>query len=160
MLAYDALADVTGFDRALAEQLRDHEQAHANALRSAIDSIGFDPPDAPTDTADTAVFDGVDGLSDEASERLGDLLTELDGLAERRELIDYLTRLEGDQLDLYIGRGPDLDSVDLSTTAAEIAGCQAQHLIVLRFVDDSLAKALDTTGQTVAGAAATAATDE
>ena len=36
------------------------------------------------------------------------------------------------QLSYYIAEGPAVDSEDLSTTAAEIVGCQAQHVYLLR----------------------------
>lgn len=109
----------------------DQEQAHANALRNALDSIGFDPPDAPDSTTDSAAFEDVEGLESEASERLVALLSELDRLSSERQFLDYLTKLEQQQLAFYTGDGAATDSVDLATTAAEIAGCQAQHLVVL-----------------------------
>lgn len=164
VLAYATASTAAGVDSALRRQLedlRDQDQAHANALRSAIDSLGFDAPEAPDSPADTAVLDGVEGLSDDASERLADLLTDLDGLSERDELLEFVAELEGDQLDLYVGRGPDLDSEDLSTTAAEIAGCQAQHLIALRTaLGDDPAAALEAAAEAIEGAVAGAAADE
>ena len=134
VLAYATAADAEGVSaplRQTLEQLRDQDQAHANALRSAIDSLGFDAPDAPDSAADTGVFDEVDGLSEEAAETLTGSLEELEGLSERDQLLEFVSGLESDQLELYLGRGPDLDSEDLSTTCAEIAGCQAQHLVAL-----------------------------
>jgi len=134
VLAYATTAGAEGVSAPLRqslEQLRDQDQAHANALRSAIDSLGFDAPDAPASAADTGVFDEVDGLSDEAAETLTGSLEELEGLSERDQLLEFVSGLESDQLELYLGRGPDLDSEDLSTTCAEIAGCQAQHLVAL-----------------------------
>lgn len=113
------------------ELLRDQEQAHANAFRSAIDALGFDAPDPPDSPTDTGVFDDVDGIDDETASRLSDLLRGLDGL-KGDKLFDYLLELEREQLSYYIGQGPDVDSEDLSTTAAEIAGCEAQHVYVLR----------------------------
>lgn len=163
VLAY-ATASNAGVDSALRQQLedlRDQEQAHANSLRSALDSLGFDAPEPPDSPADTAVLDDVEGLSDDAAERLGGLLTDLDGLSGRDELLELLGELEGDQLDLYVGRGPDLDSEDLSTTAAEIAGCQAQHLIALRTaLGDDPAAALEAAAEAIEGAVAAADADE
>jgi rubrerythrin len=147
VLAYAEAADAQGVSAPLRQTLelfRDQEQAHANALRSAIDSLGFDAPDAPDSTTDTEVFDEVDGLSDESAERLTGLLERLDGLRDRDELLEFLAGIETDQLDLYLGSGPDLDSEDLSVTCAEIAGCQAQHLVALRLeLGDDPATALD-----------------
>ena len=113
------------------ETFRDQEQAHANALRQALDTLGFDLPDAPDSATDTGAFEDVDGLDSEQSERLLDLLDELDGLSSPREYLDYLARLEDEQLTYYTSEGPAVDSVDLTTTSAEIAGCQAQHSVVL-----------------------------
>lgn len=130
--AADAPTDGTPLTlRRTLEEFRDQEQAHANALRSAIDSLGFDAPDAPSSATDSEVFDEVEGLSEEAAAKLTTWLDRLDGLTKRDELLELLAGLETEQLDLYVGRGPDLDSEDLSTTCAEIAGCQAQHLVVV-----------------------------
>ena len=129
------------------ELFRDQEQAHANALRSAIDELGFDAPDPPDSPADSGVFDDVDGIDDETAKRLSDLLAGLDGL-KGDQLFDYLFKLEGEQLGYYIGKGPAVKSEDLSTTSAEIAGCQAQHVYVLRRqVGDDPAKALVAAGE-------------
>lgn len=113
------------------ELFRDQEQAHANALRQALDTLGFDLPDAPDSSTDTGAFEDVEGLDTDASERLLDLLDELDGLSRPRQYLDYLTRLEDEQIRYYTSQGPAVDSVDLTTTSAEIAGCQAQHVLVL-----------------------------
>ena len=72
VLAYASAADAadSGGDRQQLEDFRDQEQAHANALRSAIDEIGFDPPEAPDSPTDTGVFDDVDGLDTETARTL------------------------------------------------------------------------------------------
>ena len=134
-LAYSRAADVAGVKADLKQTLelfRDQEQTQANALRSAIDDLGYDAPDPPDSPTDTGVFDDVDGIDDETATRLSGLLEGLEGLQRSGELLDYLTKLEEEQLSFYIAGGPEVDSVDLSTTSAEIAGCQAQHLYVLR----------------------------
>jgi rubrerythrin len=145
-LAYAIAAganDVSGDLKATLELFRDQEQAHANALRSAIDEIGFDPPEPPDSPADTAVFDGVDGIDSATAAHLSDLLGGLAGLTKRDELLGYLAKLEGEQLGYYLGAGPGVDSEDLSTTSAEICGCQAQHLYELqRQLGDNPADAL------------------
>lgn len=133
-LAYNTAATADGTSGELRQRLelfRDHEQAHANALKSALDELGFDPPEPPDEASDTTVFEDVEGIDDEAAARLADLLESLDGLTGDR-LLDYLVELEQDQLTYYLTEGPTLESGDLSTTAAEIAGCQAQHVYVLR----------------------------
>jgi rubrerythrin len=134
VLAYARAADADAVDQGLAQTLntfRDHEQAHANALRTALDSLGFDAPSAPDAPDDTGVFDDVDGIEAEAAEELTDLLTEMEGLTKTGEWLTYLGKLEREQLSYYVENAPALDSEDLATTGAEIAGCQAQHLQVL-----------------------------
>jgi rubrerythrin len=113
------------------ETFRDQEQAHATALRQALDTLGFDVPDAPDSTTDTGAFEDVEGLDTATSDTLLELLDELDGLSRPRQFLDYLARLEDEQIRYYTSQGPTVDSVDLTTTSAEIAGCQAQHAVVL-----------------------------
>jgi hypothetical protein len=131
VLAYSTAADADRDSRATYEGFRDQEQAHANALRQAIDGLGFDAPDAPDSPTDTGVLDGVDGLDADAVKRLTDQLDALDKAKTPEQFLDLLTSLENEQLTYYAGQGPALDSSDLSTTSAEIGSCQAQHLVVL-----------------------------
>lgn len=133
VLAYSRAADVAGDPNRKRdlEQYRDQEQAHANALRSAIDELSFDPPAAPGSPTETNVFDNVEGLDADAAKRLTELLDQVGAAKTPEQFLDLLTSLETDQLTYYAGEGPGLDSADLSTTVAEIAGCQAQHLVVL-----------------------------
>lgn len=166
VLAYSTAADANGIEPALKTRLetfRAHEQAHADALRSALDGLGFDPPAAPDSADDTGVFDDVEGLSDEATEQLTGHLDDLAALdrAGSKQLLEYLAELEGEQLSLYVGGAPGLDSEDLSTTGAEIAGCQAEHLVVLgQELGDSPAEAIATAAKTAADAAEASATPE
>jgi len=152
VLAYSSASDAakSSADKQTYERFRDQEQAHANALRSAIDELGFDAPDAPDSPTDTGVFDGVEGLADDAAQRLTDDLGKIADAKTPTEFLDLLTALEQEQLDLYVGSGPGLDSPDLSTSAVEIAGCQAQHLVVLGGFEGQ------TPGQAAAGVAANA----
>lgn len=131
VLAYATAARQAGAGAEL-ERFRDQEQAHASALRSALDSLVFDAPDAPSSPADTDVFDGVEGLDNDQASELKRLLGELEDLGGTGQALRLLDELEQRQLELYLDQGPGLDSEDLATTAAEIAGCQAQHRVVLR----------------------------
>jgi rubrerythrin len=145
-LAYDTAADAETTDqrsRKLFERFRDQEQAHANALRSALDSLGFDLPDAPDSPSDAEVVEDVDGIEDARAAELADLLGGLEGLREQRELLDYLVEIEREQVRFYLDAAPDLDSEDLGHTSAEIVGNQAQHLVMLRLAlgDDPAAAA-------------------
>ena len=54
------------------------------------------------------------------------------GSARRGSCSTYLVKLEDEQVTYYTAEAPAVDSVDLTTTSAEIAGCQAQHIVVLR----------------------------
>jgi rubrerythrin len=116
-LAYETAADAKGVDADLKrsfELFREHEQAHATALRQALDSLGFDLPDELTDPADSDQLNGIDKLK------------------TPNEFLAFLVGLEQDQLRFYVEDAPPLDSEDMRRTSAEILGCQAQHLVVLR----------------------------
>lgn len=116
-LAYETAAEAKGLDADLNrtfERFRDHEQAHATGLRSALDSLGFDLPDELTDPADS---DRLDGIKD---------------LRSANDYLAFLVDLEQEQVHYYASDAPTLDSEDLIRTSAEILGCQAQHLVVLR----------------------------
>jgi rubrerythrin len=116
-LAYDTAAEAQQLDAGVKrsfESFRDQEQAHATALRQALDSLGFDLPDELTDPSGSDLLDGIENLK-----------TQNDHLA-------FLVGLEQDQVRFYVEEGSPLDSEDLVRTTAEILGCQAQHLVVLR----------------------------
>lgn len=135
VLAYANAADANASDADAKKQLdlfRDQEQAHASALRSAVDGIGFDGPDAPASAEDTGVFTDVEGLSGDAAAELTDFMDQLGKAKTPDQYLELLVELESKQIAYYVGEGPGLDSEDLSTTSAEIAGCQAAHLVVLR----------------------------
>ena len=145
-LAYADAADASGLDpevgRSL-ERFRTQTQAHVTALTNALESIGFDAPDAPSDPHDDGVFDGVDGIDDETATELGETLAKVGEPTNAKGYLDLLVELELDQIAFYVSRGPGLDSEDLRTTSAEIAANEAQHLVILRQANDvSLAEAL------------------
>jgi rubrerythrin len=134
VLAYARAADSEGVDpqlRGMLQTFRDQEQAHANALRTAIDSLGFDAPSAPDDTDETTVFEDVDGIDEDTAAQLTRLLERIETLEKPGDWLAYLVDLESRQIAYYVENAPGLDSEDLATTSAEIAGCQAQHLQVL-----------------------------
>ena len=154
VLAYANAADQAGPDlKPALERFRDQEQAHSNALNSAIDELGFDAPDAPDTPADTGVYDDIDGLDDEQVERFTDLLARLGDAKGLDQLLDLLIELETEQLTYYVTEGPQLDSEDLATTSASIAGCQAQHLVVLGVPTGSPGAAAARAARTAAAAA-------
>jgi hypothetical protein len=154
VLAYATAADQAGRDlKPDLVKFRDQEQAHSNALNKAIDELGFDAPDAPDTPADTGVYDNIDGLDDEKVKRLEDLLGEIAGAKGLDQLIGVLIELENEQLTYYGTEGPRLDSEDLGTTAASIAGCQAQHLVALGVATGSVGDVAASVARTASEAA-------
>ena len=137
MLAYADAAGAAGVDaklKATLEQFRDQDQAHANAFRQALDSLGFDPPDAPDSATDTGVFDDVEGLDSETADALKAELGKLEGV-KPADQIQTLVGVEQAQIDYLAGAAPGLDSEDLAVTSAEIVGSLSQHIAVLETED-------------------------
>jgi rubrerythrin len=145
-LAYAEAGQSGGLDADLEgtlERFRTQTQAHVNALESALESLGFDASDTPSDPADDGVFDGVDGIDSETATELGELLATVGEPTNLKGYLDLLIDLELGEIRFYVDRAPTLDSEDLRTTCAEIAGNQAQHLVALRRANDvALAEAL------------------
>jgi hypothetical protein len=162
VLAYATAADQAGPDlKPDLQRFRDQEQAHANALNNAIDELGFDAPDPPDTPDDTGVYDDIDGLDEDAVKDLTDRLGEIGDAKGLDQLIDVLLSLEEEQLTYYGTEGPQLDSEDLGTTAASIAGCQAQHLVVLNArVGHKPAEAAASVAETASAAAGAATADD
>jgi hypothetical protein len=134
-LAYAEAGQAPGGDDAVERTLtrfREQTQAHVNALTSALESIGFDAPDTPSDPADDGVFDGVDGIDSDTATELGDLLARVGEPNGINGFLPLLIELELDEIRFYVDRASTLDSEDLRSTCAEIAASQAQHLVVLR----------------------------
>jgi rubrerythrin len=116
-LAYDTAVESPHVEAAVKgtlELLRDQEQAHANAWRSAIDSLGFEPPDPPSEPADVEELEGLDELQ------------------RSEELLAFLAEREQALIDGYLDLAPGLESEDLARTSAEVVGSHAQHLVVVR----------------------------
>jgi rubrerythrin len=134
VLAYALASEAKGVDartRRLFERLRDQDQAHANAFRQAIDSLGFDASDAPADPEDSGVYDDAEGIDDELAKELSDLLARLAEPKNLSEWLGLLLEIERREIRFYLVRAPALDSADLAITSAEIAANQAQHVIAL-----------------------------
>lgn len=134
VLAYATAGGELEDDRRLArtlERFERQEQTHAKALRSALDSIGIELPDAPASPDDVQAIEDAGAIDDERAAELTELLGELDGLMGRGELLEYLIRLEEEQLRFYLDQAPTLEAEDILRTGVEIAACQAQHIVVL-----------------------------
>jgi hypothetical protein len=111
------------------EQFNTYAVNHATAWREAIDQLGFDAPPAPESAEDTEAFEALD---DSRARELAELLAAAERAQDREQLIEALIALEEDVLRFYLDSAPTLDSEDLATTSAEVAGCAAQELAVLR----------------------------
>jgi rubrerythrin len=107
----------------------DHSEAHVTAWREAIDQLGFDAPPEPESADDADAFEALD---DPRANELSELLRGADRAREREEIVEALIAIEEELLRFYLDAAPGLDSEDLATTGAEVAGCAAQHLVVLR----------------------------
>jgi hypothetical protein len=146
-LAYAEAGQASGLDAGVErslERFRTQTQAHVNALTSALESIGYDASDAPSDPQDDGVFDGADGIDDETSTTLSEQLAKLADPKTAAQHIELLITLSNQLIDYYAENVAALDSEDLRTTSAEIAANVAQHVVVLRLASgESLAKALD-----------------
>jgi rubrerythrin len=155
VFAYDRAIDAKGAspdETTIFERFRDQEQAHADALRQALDLIGFDAPDAPESPDDSGVFDDVDGIDSGRARQLSATLAEIGRLSTVKDFLDYLADLEQQEIGVYTAAAPTLDSEDLATTSAEIAANQAQHLIVLGSVrEEEPAKTLETIDSAAGG---------
>ncbi len=137
VLAYAEAAKAKDLDaeqKRTFERFRDQEQAHADAMRQALDSLGVDPPDAPEGPQDTGAFDGLDDIdgAETLKKFLVDLLRKLDKLEAGTELNRLLLEVENQELRLYLDQTPEFESEDLLRVGAEIGACQAQHVVVLR----------------------------
>jgi hypothetical protein len=138
-LAYAEADTANGVDAGLKrslERFREQTQAHVNALTSAIESIGYDAADAPSDPQDDGAFDGADGIDSDTATELSDLLAKVGEPKNAKEFLELLIELELDEIGVYLDQAAALDSEDLRTTSAQIAANQAQHLVVLRQAND------------------------
>lgn len=122
VFAYDALLRGGGFDGDLAETLgtlRDHEQAHADALAAALEALGGPRPAAP-ETGEQA---------DAALEELG-IPYGLDATGDAA--LELLLALGLRQVELYTRAAGELEDVRLIQTVASIVAAEGQHLVVIR----------------------------
>lgn len=135
VVAYSSASAALDGQRELSRSLQRferHEQIHATALRSALDSLGIEPPSAPSAPDDAPAIEGAERIGAERTEELVELLGEIGELEGRDEHLEHLIEIENEQLALYLGATPGFDAEDLVRTGVEIAACQAQHIVVLR----------------------------
>lgn len=118
VLAYDTAIEGGRLSPALltvARTLRGHEQAHADALTTALTDLGGTPPPAPQGLADV----------DKVAKGLGDAKTQAD-------VVSVLIELETATVAAYLDAQTKLVEARLLQTGASIMASEGQHLVVLR----------------------------
>ena len=117
VLAYAAAIDsgkLTPAFAKIATRFRDHEQAHADTLTTALTDLGGMPPKQATQA---------------------DLLEVVEGLADARsqaDLANLAIELEMAAVAAYLDAHRKLVEAKLLQTGASIMANEAQHLVVLR----------------------------
>ena len=96
-------------------RFRDQEQEHADALTTALTSLGGTPPAPPQGVAD--VDKVVEGLRDVRS---------------RADVLSFLIELETAAVAAYFDAHAKLGEAKLLQSAATIMATEGQHLVVLR----------------------------
>jgi hypothetical protein len=99
----------------IARRLRDHEQAHADTLTTALTNLGGSPPEAPQGVAD--VDKVVKGLGDGTSQA---------------DVVNFAIELETAVVAAYYDAHAKLIEARLLQTGASIMASEGQHLVVLR----------------------------
>jgi len=118
VLAYDTAIEGGRLSPALlavARTLRGHEQAHADALTTALTDLGGTLPPAPQGLADV----------DKVAKGLGDAKTQA-------EVVNVLIELETATVAAYLDAQTKLVEAKLLQTGASIMASEGQHLVVLR----------------------------
>ena len=110
-------------------RLRGHEQAHADALVTALTDLGGIPPAPPQGQADVEKV--VKGLADARSQA---------------DVLSFAIELESAVVAAYHDAHAELVETRLLQTAASIMGSEGQHLAVLRMMAgaEPVAKAFET----------------
>ena len=118
VIAYDSVLAGGLLSPALSGALRrfrDQEQEHADALTTALTSLGGTPPAPPQGVAD--VDKVVEGLRDVRS---------------RADVVGFLVELETAAVAAYFDAHAKLGEAKLLQSAATIMASEGQHLVVLR----------------------------
>jgi rubrerythrin len=118
VIAYDNVLAGGLLSPALSDALRrfrDQEQEHADALTTALTSLGGTPPAPPQGVAD--VDKVVEGLRDVRS---------------RADVLSFLIELETAAVAAYFDAHAKLGEAKLLQSAATIMASEGQHLVVLR----------------------------
>lgn len=118
VLAYEAAIDSGLLSPALARvagRFRDHEQAHADRLTTALTDLGGTPPAPPDGLAD--VDKVVKGLRDARSQA---------------QLVTIAIELETATVAAYYDAHAKLVAAQLLQASASIMASEGQHLVVLR----------------------------
>jgi ferritin-like protein len=119
VLAYETAIDsrlLSASVLRIARRVRAHEQAHADALTTALTNLGSGtPPAPPRGVADV----------DKVAEGLGDVKSQAD-------IVTFAIELEMATVAAYFDAHAKLAEPRLLQTAASIMACEGQHLVALR----------------------------
>jgi ferritin-like protein len=118
VIAYDTVIAASFLSpavRAVLQGFRAHEQAHADALTTALTDLGGAPPPAPKGVG--AVDKVVEGLSD---------------VRTQNDVLTFLISLEMAAVAAYFDAQAKLGEARLLQTTASIMANEGQHLAILR----------------------------
>lgn len=116
--AYRTAAGTTGLDARTVltlERFGRHEDQHAAALRTALESLGGTAPPPPRTLAE-----------------IDRVLPGLGQARSRTDVLQFAVELESAQVATYHDAHAKLSEPRILQTVATIMGCQGQHLAVLR----------------------------
>lgn len=105
-------------------ELSSHNGMHATALAEVLSQLNVDPPEPSDDPADYPSLKGYDSGAREAVQ------------------LTFLDDVETGLIEAYGEAIPALEAGDLGRTATQIAAGHAQHLVALRLIAGSPARAI------------------
>ncbi|CAN5428324.1 hypothetical protein BH10ACT11_BH10ACT11_05250 [soil metagenome] len=109
----DSLSDET---KKLVKQFQVQAQDHVTAFAEALDQLGEDAPDTPTDVADIPELKGLGQASSEA------------------DLLDIAIAVEEKLVAGYLAATSDFETEDIIRSGSQVAANHMQHLATLRFI--------------------------
>lgn len=118
-LAYRQAAEgdvLRGEAKALAEELRGAEDAHAKAFTAALEQIGFEAPEAPDSPAGVELLEGFEEADSE------------------RKLIGFFVGLELQLMSIYLAVTGKLEAEDLRRSAGQVGASHGEHLVAWRLL--------------------------
>ncbi len=98
----------------LIDKFHAQEEAHVTAFAKALDQLGEDAPDTPTDVADIKELKGLDHAKTEMA------------------LLGFAIALEERLVGSYVGATADFDGADIIRSGSQVGANHMQHLVALR----------------------------